>query len=120
MSSGIVAPPVAATAHAPAPDATLPDQLAAWAARDGDAVAAFLREHTLQRIAVATVDSLPTAIGEHYDRVTLRPQDLAYLQYTSGSTGTPRGVMITHGNVVANARQASAAYGLTREFGVTV
>ena len=28
-----------------------------------------------------------------------RPGDLAILQYTSGSTGTPRGVMITHGNL---------------------
>ncbi|GAQ62412.1 fatty acyl-AMP ligase [Streptomyces scabiei] len=36
---------------------------------------------------------------------------LAYLQYTSGSTRTPAGVEITHGNVVANARQALAAYG---------
>ena len=30
------------------------------------------------------------------------PRDIAYLQYTSGSTSTPRGVMITHANVVAN------------------
>ncbi|MDQ0746161.1 long chain fatty acid CoA FadD26 [Streptomyces africanus] len=35
----------------------------------------------------------------------------AYLQYTSGSTRAPAGVEITHGNVVANARQALAAYG---------
>ena len=28
-----------------------------------------------------------------------QPGDLAILQYTSGSTGTPRGVMITHGNL---------------------
>jgi acyl-CoA synthetase (AMP-forming)/AMP-acid ligase II/alkylation response protein AidB-like acyl-CoA dehydrogenase/acyl carrier protein len=32
----------------------------------------------------------------------LAPDDLAYLQYTSGSTGTPRGVMISHRNLLAN------------------
>ena len=37
------------------------------------------------------------------------PEDIAYLQYTSGSTRTPAGVMITHRNAVANARQALAA-----------
>ncbi len=38
------------------------------------------------------------------------PDDVAYLQYTSGSTRTPAGVMVTHANVVANARQAVAAF----------
>ena len=33
---------------------------------------------------------------------------LAYLQYTSGSTGTPRGVMISHANVMAQLRAAIA------------
>lgn len=31
-----------------------------------------------------------------------RAADLAFLQYTSGSTGEPRGVMVTHANLVAN------------------
>ncbi|MEU9578048.1 fatty acyl-AMP ligase [Streptomyces chilikensis] len=39
------------------------------------------------------------------------PDDVAYLQYTSGSTRSPAGVMITHANVVANARQAVTAFG---------
>ena len=30
------------------------------------------------------------------------PRDLAYLQYTSGSTSAPKGVMVSHGNVMAN------------------
>lgn len=34
--------------------------------------------------------------------------DLALLQYTSGSTGQPRGVMISHANLVANARAMQA------------
>ncbi|HWG22585.1 fatty acyl-AMP ligase [Actinospica sp.] len=38
------------------------------------------------------------------------PGDVAYLQYTSGSTRSPAGVMITHENVVRNARQVLTAF----------
>ncbi|KIP52371.1 long-chain-fatty-acid--CoA ligase [Leucobacter komagatae] len=34
--------------------------------------------------------------------------DIACLQYTSGTTGTPKGAMISHGNLWANARQGAA------------
>ncbi|MGW7066197.1 fatty acyl-AMP ligase [Streptomyces sp. NPDC054855] len=40
----------------------------------------------------------------------LAPDDIAYLQYTSGSTRSPAGVVISHANVVANARQAIDAF----------
>ncbi len=36
------------------------------------------------------------------------PRDLAFLQYTSGSTGHPRGVMVSHGNLLHHARQLQA------------
>ncbi|MCP5158199.1 MAG: AMP-binding protein [Gammaproteobacteria bacterium] len=34
----------------------------------------------------------------------IQTQDLAFLQYTSGSTGDPKGVMLTHANLLANLR----------------
>lgn len=37
------------------------------------------------------------------------PGDLAILQYTSGSTGTPRGVVISHANLLANLRRIERA-----------
>jgi long-chain acyl-CoA synthetase len=40
--------------------------------------------------------------------VSLDHQDLAYLQYTGGTTGVAKGAMLTHGNMVANVLQSRA------------
>lgn len=41
----------------------------------------------------------------------VEPDALALLQYTSGSTGSPQGVAVTHKNLVANHRQAQQSFG---------
>src|SRR5262245_50202218 len=40
------------------------------------------------------------------------PDDLAYLQFSSGSTGVPKGVRLTHANIIANLRDMAQAYRL--------
>ncbi len=73
-----------------------------------DAVTAFLADSAGP--AVVAVDALAPA--EPRDWPAPDPEAIAYLQYTSGSTRSPAGVVLTHRNVLANARQACTAYGV--------
>ncbi|WP_458375708.1 non-ribosomal peptide synthetase [Pseudomonas pergaminensis] len=49
---------------------------------------------------ILSVDSLES--GGNWIAPDLHPDDIAFLQYTSGSTALPKGVQVSHGNLVAN------------------
>jgi fatty-acyl-CoA synthase len=89
--------------------------------RRGEAVAKLLRPRvrTLEEVAdaekvIEAADKAPPpapgALSPHLSGSRVRKgSDLAMLQYTSGSTGDPKGVMLTHANMLANIRAVGQA-----------
>jgi 1-acyl-sn-glycerol-3-phosphate acyltransferase len=65
------------------------------------------RAQALQHLL--TVDELSEA-SEPYQGASLKGEDIAFIQYTSGSTGHPKGVVLTHANLLANMRVIGDAF----------
>jgi long-chain acyl-CoA synthetase len=72
--------------------------------------------------AVAYLDALQAGAGLSYVRPPRRGDDLAFLQYTGGTTGRAKGAMLSQRNMVANTLQAAAWAGpfFTPDAGVVV
>jgi long-chain acyl-CoA synthetase len=61
--------------------------------------------------AVRFTDTLSRGAPHPLPKVQLGHDDIAFLQYTGGTTGVAKGAMLTHGNMVANMLQAGAWIG---------
>ncbi len=61
--------------------------------------------------AVGFRQVLATGRARTCDEVALGHDDLAFLQYTGGTTGVAKGAMLSHGNMVANVLQVAAWIG---------
>ncbi|MGO4505157.1 MULTISPECIES: long-chain-fatty-acid--CoA ligase [unclassified Dyella] len=61
--------------------------------------------------AVRFTDALSKGAPHPMPKVQLDHEDIAFLQYTGGTTGVAKGAMLTHGNMVANMLQAGAWIG---------
>ena len=68
---------------------------------EAKALALLLRSQVASLADVVTPAELATDAAESI-RPSIRTDDIAFLQYTSGSTGNPKGVVLTHANVLAN------------------
>jgi len=69
----------------------------------------FLWKDLLERAAV--IDNQGLAQRQQ----SLRPDDVINMQYTSGTTGFPKGVMLSHHNIVNNAIKVAECQGLGQE-----
>jgi fatty-acyl-CoA synthase len=67
--------------------------------------------HSLERIV--TVDEL---LGSRINRLAhVKAETPAFIQYTSGSTGNPKGVLLSHGNLIANIHATGQAVRVNRK-----
>jgi long-chain acyl-CoA synthetase len=60
--------------------------------------------------AVRFKEAMELGARSTFKRVTVEGDDLAFLQYTGGTTGVAKGAMLTHRNMVANLEQASTIW----------
>jgi long-chain acyl-CoA synthetase len=78
----------------------------------------FVAKHVKHMVPKWTIEDafdwdsvMELGAGEPLNDVPLGRDDLAFLQYTGGTTGVAKGAMLTHGNMVANLQQTSAWIG---------
>lgn len=108
LYAGVVAVP----ATYPKPRRPLPRM--ASIARDSGARVVLTTQQTLDKVdmsqqddVVATMNWMATDViltenSSQWNPLPITSEQLAFLQYTSGSTSDPKGVMVSHGNLLAN------------------
>lgn len=73
----------------------------------------FVKEKAFQALTIITTDASSNE-PQKWQPLTLDPGMLAVLQYTSGSTSVPKGVQVTHANLMHNEELIRKAFGQTQ------
>ena len=74
----------------------------------------FENEPFLKDIPIIQTDKIEER-GDNFIEIEISGEDIAFLQYTSGSTGDPKGVMVTHSNIMSNMEALHLLIGYTKQ-----
>jgi acyl-CoA synthetase (AMP-forming)/AMP-acid ligase II len=80
---------------------------------DTDIATSFVEHPELAKLQWIAIDALPDSLATSWQKPNLQANSLAFLQYTSGSTGNPKGVKVSHGNLLHNSELIQKSFGDT-------
>jgi acyl-CoA synthetase (AMP-forming)/AMP-acid ligase II len=72
-------------------------------------------DSSLRDLDWLATDRIPDSEAHQWQMPAIDRDEVAFLQYTSGSTGSPKGVMLTHANIMHNCALITTAFGADRE-----
>ena len=75
----------------------------------------FEQAPELKKLGWITTDNISSQYAKHWREPRIDGSTLAFLQYTSGSTSSPKGVMVSHGNLLNNQRTIRAVFKQSEE-----
>jgi acyl-CoA synthetase (AMP-forming)/AMP-acid ligase II len=70
----------------------------------------------IKKLSVLPLPDSAAALAPRWKDPNTRAESLSFLQYTSGSTNDPRGVALTHGNLLANLHAIETIFGIDKTF----
>ena len=86
--------------------------IAVFQSSDSKRISLWLTEHDID-IKTLSVDQIDLNNVEKWEKPQIDVHDIAYLQYSSGSTGDPKGVMLSHENLISNTQLIIDTYEMT-------